>query len=191
MPEGASLQRTDEILKQVEGIVCNTPGVRSAVGLAGYNILNSLNFPNAAMMFVGLEPWEERKTPELHASALAREWNKKFAAIPGARAFAFGPPPLPGYGNVSGFSMQLQDRSGGSIAQLAGYVKQLTEAVAKRPEIGRVSTTFNPATPQVKVELDREKARTLGRDGGQRLPDAASLPERTLRERLRPLRPRL
>ena len=162
LPEGASLQRTDEVLKQVEAIVGNTKGVRSAVGLAGYNILNSLNFPNAAMMFVGLEPWEERKSPELHASALAREWTKKFAAIPGARAFAFGPPPLPGYGNVSGFSMQLQDRSGGSIAQLAGYVKQLTEAVAKRPEIGRISTTFNPATPQVKVELDREKARTLG-----------------------------
>ena len=91
-----------------------------------------------------------------------REWNKKFAAIPGARAFAFGPPPLPGYGNVSGFTMQLQDRSGGSIEQLAGYVQQLQKAVAKRPEIARVSTTFNPATPQVKVELDREKARTLG-----------------------------
>src|SRR6185295_7765409 len=77
-------------------------------------------------------------------------------------AFAFGPPPLPGYGNVSGFSMQLQDRSGGSIEQLAKYVEQFTAAAGKRPEIGRVSTTFNPATPQVKVELDREKARTLG-----------------------------
>jgi HAE1 family hydrophobic/amphiphilic exporter-1 len=162
LPEGASLQRSDEVLKQVEGIVGSTKGVRSALGIAGMNILNSLNFPNAALMFVGLEPWEERKAPELHASALAREWTRKFAAIPGARAFAFGPPPLPGYGNVSGFSMQLQDRSGGSIAQLAGYVKQLTEAVAKRPEIGRLSTTFNPATPQVKVELDREKTRTLG-----------------------------
>jgi hydrophobic/amphiphilic exporter-1 (mainly G- bacteria), HAE1 family len=162
LPEGSSLQRTDAVLKQVETIIGNTKGVRSAVGLAGYNILNSLNFSNTAMMFIGLEPWEERKTPELHAKALVREWNKKFATISGARAFAFGPPPLPGYGNVSGFSMQLQDRSGGSIAQLAGYVKQLTEAVSKRPEIGRVSTTFNPATPQVKVELDREKARTLG-----------------------------
>jgi HAE1 family hydrophobic/amphiphilic exporter-1 len=162
LPEGASLQRTDEVLKQVEGIVRGTPGVRSAVGLAGFNILNSLNIPNAAMMFVGLDDWEERKTPELHASALVREWNRKFQAIPGARAFAFGPPPLPGYGNVSGFSMQLQDRSGGSIEQLAGYVKQLTEAVAKRPEIGRISTTFNPANPQVKVELDREKCRTHG-----------------------------
>ena len=162
LPEGASLQRTDEVLKQVENIVTSTPGVRSAVGLAGMNILNSLNFPNAALMFVGLQPWEERKAPELHASAIAREWTKKFAVIPGARAFAFGPPPLPGYGNVSGFSMQLQDRSGGSIEQLAGYVKQLTEAASKSPAIGRMSTTFNPATPQVKVELDREKARTLG-----------------------------
>src|SRR5882672_1798269 len=162
LPEGASLQRTDEVLKQVETIVGNTKGVRSSVGLAGYNILNSLNFPNAAMMFVGLEPWEERKSPELHASALAREWTRKFAAIPGARAFAFGPPPLPGYGNVSGFSMQIQDRTGGSIKQLAGYVQQFTAAVAKRPEIGRVSATFDPVSPQVKVELDREKARTLG-----------------------------
>ena len=132
------------------------------MGLAGYNILNSLNFPNSAMMFIGLKPWEERKSPALHANALVQEWNKKFAAIPGARAFAFGPPPLPGYGNVSGFTMQLQDRSGGSIEQLAGYVQQLQKAVAERPEIARVSTTFNPATPQVKVELDREKARTLG-----------------------------
>src|SRR6185436_6472760 len=135
LPEGASLQRTDEVLKQVETIVGNTEGVRSAVGLAGMNSLNSLNFPNAALMFVGLKPWEERKSPALHASALSREWTRKFAAIPGARAFAFGPPPLPGYGNVSGFSMQLQDRSGGSIAQLAGYVQQLTAAVGKRPEI--------------------------------------------------------
>ncbi len=162
LPEGASLQRSDEVLKQVEEIVCNTHGVRSAVGLAGMNILNSLNVPNAAMMFVGLEDWEERTTPELHSSALVREWNKKFYGIPGARAFAFGPPPLPGYGNVSGFTLQLQDRSGGTIEQLAGYVQQLQAAVAKRPEIARVSTTFNPATPQVKVELDREKARTLG-----------------------------
>ncbi len=161
LPEGASLQRSDEVLKQIEQIVGNTKGVRSAVGLAGMNILNSLNVSNAALMFVGLEPWEERKEPELQAKAIAATWTKKFAAIPGARAFAFGPPPLPGYGNVSGFTMQLQDRSGGSIDQLAAYVKQLQAAVAKRPEIARLTTTFNPATPQVKVELDREKARTL------------------------------
>jgi HAE1 family hydrophobic/amphiphilic exporter-1 len=162
LPEGASLQRTDEALKQVEAIVAETKGVRSAVALAGMNILNSLNFPNSALMFIGLEDWEKRKDQSLQASSLARQWNRKFLSIPGARVFAFGPPPLPGYGNVSGFSMQLQDRSGGSVEQLAAYVQQLQEAAAKRPEIGRISSTFQPATPQVKVELDREKARTLG-----------------------------
>ncbi len=162
LPEGASLQRSDEVLKQVEGIVASTPGVRSALGVAGMNILNSLNFPNSALMFVGLKDWKERKDPAQHASAIAAEWTRKFQGIPGAKAFAFGPPALPGYGNVSGFSMQFQDRSGGTIEQLASYVKKFTEEVAKRPEIGRLSTTFDPNTPQVKVELDREKCRTLG-----------------------------
>jgi len=161
LPEGAALQRTDEVLKQIEEIVGNTEGVQSAVSLGGMNILNSLNVPNCALMFVGLKPWEERHEPNLHAKAIAAEWTKKFQNIPGARAFAFGPPPLPGYGNVSGFTMQLQDKSGGTIDDLAGYVKQLQAAAAKRPEIARLSTTFNPATPQVKVELDREKCRTL------------------------------
>jgi hydrophobe/amphiphile efflux-1 (HAE1) family protein len=162
LPESASLQRSDEVLKQVEEIVNNTHGVRSALALSGTNILNGLNVPNAALMFIGLEDWEERKDPSLHAKAIAMQWNKKFFTIPGARVFAFGPPPLPGYGNVSGFSMQLQERSGGGVEQLAAIVAQVQAAASKRPEIGRVSTTFNPATPQVKVEMDREKARTLG-----------------------------
>jgi hydrophobe/amphiphile efflux-1 (HAE1) family protein len=162
LPEGASLQRSDKILEQVEAIVCNTPGVRSAVSLAGMNILSSLNVPNAALMFVGLKSWEERKSPELQARGIAREWNRQFYGIPGARAFAFGPPPLPGYGNVAGFTFQLQDRSGGSIDQLADYVLRLQTNVARCPEIGRLTTTFNSVSPQVKVDLDREKARTLG-----------------------------
>ena len=162
LPEGASLQRSDALLKQVEEIVGNTKGVRSAISISGLSILNSLNFPNSAMMFVGLDDWKDRESPELHAKALVAEWNKKFHAIPGARVFAFGPPPLPGYGSVSGFTMQLQDRSGGGPDQLAGYTRQLIEAASKRPEIGRLSTTFQPSTPQVKVELDREKARALG-----------------------------
>jgi HAE1 family hydrophobic/amphiphilic exporter-1 len=162
LPDGASLQRTDEILKQVEAIVIGTKGVRSAMALSGMNILNSLTVPNAATMFIGLEDWEERKSQDLHVSAIAREWNRKFYGIPGARVFAFGPPALPGYGSVSGFSMQLQDRSGSGVAQLARYVDQFLAEASRHPELGRVSTTFQPSTPQVRVELDREKARTLG-----------------------------
>ena len=163
LPEGASLQRTDAG-PQAGGrhrVQHAWRAVRRRFGRHEHPQLVSTS-PMPLSCSWGWSRGKKRKAPELHASALAREWTRQFAAIPGARAFAFGPPPLPGYGNVSGFSMQLQDRSGGSIAQLAGYVKQLTEAVAKRPEIGRISTTFNPATPQVKVELDREKTRTLG-----------------------------
>ena len=162
LPEGASLQRADQVLKQVENIVGHTKGVRSGLAISGMSILNSMNFPNSAMMFVGLDDWEKRKDSGLQAKAIVAEWNKKFYAIPGARVFAFGPPPLPGYGSVSGFTMQLQDRGGGSVEQLAGYAQKVIAEAAKHPEIGRVSTTFQPSTPQVNVELDREKARTLG-----------------------------
>ncbi|MFM7100578.1 MAG: efflux RND transporter permease subunit, partial [Verrucomicrobiota bacterium] len=162
LPEGASLQRSDAVLKQVEAVVGATRGVRSAVSLAGMNIRNNLNVPNAALLFVGLAPWEEREEPALHARAIAQAWNRRFRDLPGARVFAFGPPPLPGYGNSAGFTLQLQDRTGGTMEQLAHYVDLLRQEVARRPEIGGLSTTFNPATPQVKVELDREKARTLG-----------------------------
>ena len=162
LPEGASLQRSDAVLRQVEAIVGGTKGVRSALGISGMNILNNLSVPNAALMFVGLESWEERAGSGLSSSEIAAEWNKKFFAIPGTRVFAFGPPALPGYGSVSGFTMQLQERSGGGIKELTDALAKVQAAAAKRPEIGRISTTFSPSTPQLSVELDREKARTLG-----------------------------
>ena len=162
LPEGASLQRSDAVLRQVEAIVGGTKGVRSALGISGMNILNNLSVPNAALMFVGLESWEERAGSGLSSSEIAAQWNKKFFAIPGARVFAFGPPALPGYGSVSGFTMQLQERSGGGIKELTEALTKVQAAAAKRPEIGRISTTFSPSTPQLSVELDREKARTLG-----------------------------
>lgn len=162
LPEGASLQRSDAVLRQVEAIVGGTKGVRSALGISGMNILNNLSVPNAALMFVGLESWEERAGSGLSSSEIAAQWNKKFFAIPGARVFAFGPPALPGYGSVSGFTMQLQERSGGGIKELTDALTKVQAAAAKRPEIGRISTTFSPSTPQLSVELDREKARTLG-----------------------------
>ena len=161
LPEGASVQRSDEVLKQAEAIVNATEGVDSTLALCGFNILNSLNASNSAMMFIGLDSWEEREAPELQAASLVAQWNRELSVIPGARIFTFGPPALPGYGNVSGFTMELQDRSGGSIDQLEGYVTQLQKAAGARPEIGRISTSFNTASPQIEVTLDREKARTL------------------------------
>ena len=156
------LQRSDAVLKKVEKIVSGTKGVRSSLAICGFNILNGLTASNAALIFVGLDDWKKRDAPELHADALARKLNAQFFRLPEARIFAFGPPPLPGYGNSSGFTLQLQDRSGGSFDQLAAQVKRFMAEAAKRPEIGRLTTTLNAVTPQIKVELDREKTRATG-----------------------------
>ena len=188
LPEGASLQRTDEVLKQVEEIVTKTHGVRSALGIAGLNILNSLNFPNTAMMFVGLEPWEERKAPELQAKAIAQAWTKKFAAIPGARAFAFGPPPLPGYGNVSGFTMQLQDRSGGSIDATGRLRPAASGRSGQAPRDRQRQHHLQPVHAAGESGAGPRESADAWRAGGQRFPNPASLPERHVCERLRPLR---
>jgi hydrophobe/amphiphile efflux-1 (HAE1) family protein len=162
LPEGASLQRSDAALKKVEQIVSATKGVRSTLAISGFNILNGLASPNAGLIFIGLDDWKKRDSSELHAAALVKQLNAKLAVLPEALIFAFGPPPLPGYGNVSGFTLQLQDRSGGSLDQLSAQVKQFMAEASKRPEIGRLTTTMNAATPQMRVELDREKARASG-----------------------------
>ncbi len=163
LPEGASLQRSDAVLKKVEQIVSATKGVRSSLAISGFNILSGQIAPNAGLIFIGLDDWKKRDTPELHSDALVRKLNAQFSRIPEALVFAFGPPPLPGYGNSSGFSLQLQDRSGGSFEQLAAQVKQFMAEAGKRPEIGRLTaTTLNAVTPQIKVEVDREKTRGTG-----------------------------
>jgi HAE1 family hydrophobic/amphiphilic exporter-1 len=136
--------------------------VRSSLAISGLNILSGQPSPNAALIFVGLDDWKKREAVDLHAEGLTRKLNAQFFAIPEARVFAFGPPPLPGYGNSSGFTLQLQDRSGGSFDQLAAQVKAFMTEASKWPEIGRLTTTLNAVTPQVKVELDREKARASG-----------------------------
>jgi len=162
LPEGASLQRSDAVLKKVEAITKGVKGVRSILAISGSNLLSGLAAPNAGLMFIGLDDWKKRAAPELHAAQLARTLNARFAALPEAGIFAFGPPPLPGYGNASGFTLMLQDRTGGSVEQLAARAKQFIADASKRPEIGRLTTTLDAATPQVKVALDRAKAQATG-----------------------------
>ena len=89
--------------------------MRLVCAISGFNILTGLNMSNSALIFVGLDDWKKREAPELRAAAITRAWNQKFSGFPEARIFAFGPPALPGYGNVAGFTLQLQDRSGGSV----------------------------------------------------------------------------
>jgi HAE1 family hydrophobic/amphiphilic exporter-1 len=162
LPQAASLQRADELTAKLEEIVRKTPGVRSVMALAGNSIMNGVAMPNAVTLFVGLDDWKERQTPDKHVRGIIRSVMTKSAAIPEGRVLAFGPPALPGYGTASGFTFELQDRSGGSVHKLAEMTQSFIAEASKRPEIARLYTGFRPNVPQIKVDLDREKCRTLG-----------------------------
>jgi len=112
---------------------------------------------------VRLKPWEERHSPELHVTGIMARLAKQFAQIPEAVIFPFNIPTISGFGAAAGFNFLLQDRSGSlSVDQLGDLSRQFQEAARKRPEIGNIFTSFDPRYPQVKVDLDREKARLVG-----------------------------
>ncbi len=110
-----------------------------------------------------LKPWEERKGPALHVNGIMAGLQRQFAAIPEAIIFPFNIPTMSGFGASAGFNFLLQDRSGSlTVDQLGAEARKFIAAARKRPELGDLFTAFDPNYPQVKVELDREKARTLG-----------------------------
>ncbi len=162
LPSGASLQRSRSIAKRLEALLMETEGVRSASVITGYNVLSGVVDSASVTAFVGLDDWKDRTSPQLHVNGILRDVTRKAAAWPEARTIAFGPPPLPGFGNASGFNFMLQDRAGGSVEDLAAMTRTFMAAAQQRPEVARLYTAFRPAVPQVAVELDREKCRTLG-----------------------------
>lgn len=162
LPDAAALQRTDAVSKQVEEILKQTPGVEWYTTVGGNSILTGTMGSNVAGVFVSLKSWEERTTPQTRLRGLLTGLAKKLSTLPEAQIFPFAPPPVPGYGNASGFTFELQDRSGGDIEKLAKETQRFLEAARKRPELSNLFTGFRVNVPQVSVELDREKARTLG-----------------------------
>ena len=163
LPPGASLERTSEVLKKVEEILAKTDGLESFQTIGGYGAVTSTYQPNYGSIFARLKPWEERKDPALKVYGIMAALQRKFAAIPEAIIFPFNIPTLSGFGAASGFNFFLQDRSGSlTIDQLGEQARKFLAAGRQRPELGTLFTAFDPNYPQVKVDLDREKARTLG-----------------------------
>ncbi len=115
-----------------------------------------------------LEPWDERVTEELSANGLMRSLNQKMRKeIPETIAFAFGPPAIPGLGTAGGFTLMLQDRSSGTVAQLSEMLDKLTLAARKRPEIASLVSTFRPSVPQLYVEVDQDRVLKQGLQFGE------------------------
>jgi hydrophobe/amphiphile efflux-1 (HAE1) family protein len=163
LPAGASLERTSEVLRKVEAILARTDGIDSFQTVGGFGAVTSTYQPNYGTIFARLHPWEERQDPALHVAAIMGRLKHEFAAIPEAVIFPFNIPTLSGFGAASGFNFLLQDRSGAlTIPQLGELTQKYLAAARQRPELGTVFTSFDPNYPQIKVELDREKARTLG-----------------------------
>ncbi len=163
LSDASSLQRTDEVSKQVENIILQTPGVEAVSTVTGFSLLSQAYASNTAFFFVSLKPWEERGEAHLHAFELTRAINARLAAeVAGASAFTFGPPAIPGLGTGSGFSMMLQDRAGKSPEYLAEASEKFIAAARKHPAIGRVSKVFSASVPQIFVEVDRDKALKQG-----------------------------
>ncbi len=159
-PPASSLQRTDEISKMVEKILLKEEALKSATTINGFSLLTGSMQPNNAFMFVSLKPWDER---EMTAIELTAKLNRIFATrITNATVMAFGPPAVQGLGASSGFSLMLQDKGGNTPQYLAQQTQAFIAAAQKRPEIDRVYSTYNAATPQIKLEIDNEKAMKLG-----------------------------
>jgi multidrug efflux pump len=163
LPPGASLERTAGVLTLVEEIIAKTPGVDASTTIGGYGVVTSTYQPNFGTVFVRLHPWEERHGKALHVTGIMASLRPKFAEIPEAIIFPFNIPTISGFGASAGFKMLLQDRSGTlTVDQLGAESRKFLAAARERPELANLFTSFDPSYPQVKVELDREKARSLG-----------------------------
>jgi HAE1 family hydrophobic/amphiphilic exporter-1 len=160
LPNAASLQRTDEIGRQVEEIVLQYPEVEYLTNATGFSLLSGAMATNNGFMFASLKNWGER---EATARGMIDRLNREFAMkIKGAQVFAFGPPALPGLGSGSGFSIMVQDRGGNSPEYLAENTARFIQAANQRPEIGSAFTTFQSSVPQRYMDIDKEKALKLG-----------------------------
>jgi HAE1 family hydrophobic/amphiphilic exporter-1 len=163
MPDSASLQRTDAVMKQVEDILAEYDAIENSTVIAGYSILSGTLQPNAGMAFIQLKDWDERPDAKDHARELVRRLSHDFnVQIKEGIAFAFGPPAIPGLGTGSGFTMMLQDRGGNPPEYLFEKSQQFIAAANARPEIGSAITLFRPSSPQIFLDIDDGKALKLG-----------------------------
>ncbi len=162
LPDGASVARNRATSKQVEEILRSTPGVADTSVVGGLDIPTATNNSNVSTVFATLKPWDERKAHNLQFASILGSVQQRYFGIEDGFIFAFGLPPILGLGTSGGFEFMLEDRSGGDVDSLAQATDQLVAAARTRPELANVISTFRNTVPQYKVDLDREKAETMG-----------------------------
>lgn len=159
MPEGSSLARTDEVIRQMSEIGLQTEGVAYAVDFPGLNALQFTNTPNSGTVFFGLKPFSERKQT---AAQINAEINAKISRIQKGFGFSIMPPPILGLGQGSGYSLYVQDRAGLGYGALQTAINTLSGAVMQTPGMHFPISSYQANVPQLEVQVDRDKAKAQG-----------------------------
>jgi multidrug efflux pump len=163
LPDGATLDRTDVSATQIERIFVDHPAVKYASKLTGYSLIDSQFKSNAATVFIALQDFEERKgKPELSLDALIADTRPKFAQVTDAIALAINPPAIPGLGSQGGFEFWLQSRGSGGPQELASELQSFLATARERPELTGLTSTYNASSRQLRIDVDRVRAETLG-----------------------------
>ncbi len=163
LPPAASLERTDAVAHKIDAVLAKTEGIRNYNTIVGFSLLTRVTASNNAFYFVQLAPWDERPGERMHARAVTERLNAELRqVVPEAFALAILPPSIPGLGSQGGFSLWLQDRSGGSVEFLNESLQSFLAAARKRPELAGVSSPFTAQVPQIFANVDRDKALRQG-----------------------------
>ncbi|MFH7108851.1 efflux RND transporter permease subunit [Achromobacter xylosoxidans] len=162
LPSGASLDRTEAVVKQMSEIALAEPGVESVVAFPGLSVNGPVNVPNSALMFAMLKPFDERQDAALSANAIAGKLMGKFSQIPDGFVGIFPPPPVPGLGAMGGFKLQIEDRAALGFEALAQAQGQIMARAMQAPELANMLASFQTNAPQLQVAVDRVKAKSLG-----------------------------
>ncbi|WP_180900051.1 efflux RND transporter permease subunit [Martelella soudanensis] len=162
LPDGASLDRTEDVIKRMSDITLEQPGVAHAIAFPGLSINGFTIGSNSGIVFAVLDDFADRKTPELSGGAIAMQLNQKFAGIQDAFIAMFPPPPVNGLGSTGGFKLQIEDRAGLGYQALDGATKAFLAKAYQTPELAGLFSSFQINVPQLYADLDRAKAEQLG-----------------------------
>ena len=162
LPDGATLDRTEDVIRRMSDIALKQPGVESAVAFPGLSINGFTNSSNAGIVFVTLKPFAERRTSDLSGIAIAMALNRQFAGISEAFIAMFPPPPVQGLGTIGGFKLQIEDRAGRGYQALDEATKAFMARAMQAPELAGLFSSYKVNVPQLYADVDRTKARQLG-----------------------------
>ncbi|MCV0415697.1 MAG: efflux RND transporter permease subunit [Brevundimonas sp.] len=162
LPTGASLDRTEAVVEQMSATALAEPGVESVVAFPGLSPNGGANLPNSALMFIMLDDFDARGSPDLSAHAIAGKLMGKFSQIPDGFVGVFPPPPVPGLGALGGFKLQIEDRAGLGYDALARVQGEIMGKAMQTPELANMLASFQANAPQVQIDIDRVKAKAQG-----------------------------